>query len=810
MIRILALVFSFLLPITAAAQSVPVRSGDHAGFSRLLLGFDAEARWEFGRVPGGFEFRAGNKAVEYNLVSVFDLITRNRIVDVLDRGDGRLFLKVDCICHGDAFDLRDGQVVLDIKDGRPQNPAHPFEQGLEELTLQAPSVSLPDLAQQRQVAPPFARIFDGLGQPPDRIELPLAFEQAWPTGNAMSLALPPAPLENDKPPAPSETSSAAPEQTGNAPETIPEPQESGSRASEMQSLLLEQIARAAAQGLLEADLEPITVDPAAVPSPEVVPPDAAKAEPAPTGRKPPTDRSHMEVETGVDRAASESRASVITGAGDHCIPSEFFDVSSWGGAGETFAQDLGAFRGQTIGEFDKSDSDGVTGLVRYYIYMTFGAEALAMMRNNPNDVARSDLLEIMAEIMDTGVSRNAALLVDQMACKGETALWSVLAQPRLDRSREINTNAVALSFAGLPPHIRIHLGAPLLNKLLEAGDLEAADSVKNAMDLATPAGSGDLDAIALRFDRMRDDADTARGRLDEMLAKDDVSMPDAFLDHVDAELGRGRLIPDEQISLLESLAFERRGSDESTPFLVTAIRARALSGDFATAFSGLVDFRDMSSLNERERRDLVGEVFRRLNEDAADETFLRYLLPRLDLVVGLPADERRGLAERLLDLGLTSPARIVLEGQDSLPGPQDRFLFARAAMLDGRPDVAIGYLAGIENEVANGLRAEALEAAGDFGGAFRAYLASGDTDSAGRMAWQGELWDDLAKIGEGTVRDVAHLMRDPDAVDKRSTSEEPQVSLAGALGVIDESRTSRAILESLLDHNPSAGSGDMD
>jgi len=179
MIRVWIVLFLLILPMSAAAQTVRVRSGDHAGFSRLLLVFDAEARWEFGRVEGGFEFRPENTAIAYDMGSVFDLITRERIADIQDRGNGRLFLRVDCDCHGDAFDLRDGQVVLDIKDGAPLGPSAQFERRLEDLALTAPPGENVEPPRERAERPPYAFVASGRSATPNRAGLPLTFSREW-------------------------------------------------------------------------------------------------------------------------------------------------------------------------------------------------------------------------------------------------------------------------------------------------------------------------------------------------------------------------------------------------------------------------------------------------------------------------------------------------------------------------------------------------------------------------------------------------------------------------------------------------------
>ena len=111
-----------LVPAAASGETVSVRSGDHDGFTRLLIQFAAPEDWAFGRVDGGFEFRPARADLDYRLDGLYDRIGTQRIGEVEDRGEGRLFLAVDCACHASAEELGDGQVVLDVIEGAPSAP----------------------------------------------------------------------------------------------------------------------------------------------------------------------------------------------------------------------------------------------------------------------------------------------------------------------------------------------------------------------------------------------------------------------------------------------------------------------------------------------------------------------------------------------------------------------------------------------------------------------------------------------------------------------------------------------------------------
>ncbi|GGD22812.1 hypothetical protein [Sinisalibacter lacisalsi] len=798
MTRILLLAFLLGLPSNLVAQPVTVRSGDHAGFSRLLINFDVEAEWEFGRVDNGFEFRPANKTLRYDLSPVFELITRDRIVEVEDLGGGRLFLRVDCDCHGDAFDLRGGQVVLDIKDGPPPNAQSRFEQSLADPA----DTPMPDREQEPSPRVETLPAFTTTGRLPvssrDRAGLPLTIprhlgDPVSPEGAAprvetfFEIATP------DKgagqPAADAETAEAA-APTGAVP--------GRDRVPEIETALLEQIARAAGQGLLEADLKPLDENVAPPPEPRSAEPLTPPVETPPEEPTTQSPRGHIEIETGVDRATARGRPDLAQAEpGRQCAPPEHFDVAAWGSSKLNPGRDIGTFRSAAIGEFDSVSSEGITGLVRHYVFMTFGAEAKALIRRYPNRVAQADVLAMMADVMDSGFSATASAYVEQMQCPSHTALWAVLAQPALSGADPINTEAVTLAFAGLPRHLRDHLGPGLSEKLLNAGDRATADMVRNATGRGTSKEASEIEALNASFDILRGEPDLGRARLDTVIARADDVLPEALLKSVEATLVEGGAVPQERISLLESLAYERRGSAGAARFLAAAVRAHASVSSFDAAFARLSDRAQGLDETDAEHAVLRQELFRRLADDSADATFLRLLLPRLDDAVGLPAEDRRRLAARLLDLGLPLPGRRLLGGDGDLPEPLDRLLYARAALMEGRPDVAIGYLAGIDGEDAGRLRASALERASDHAGALRAHLANGDGALGENAAWRGGLWEDLTNMGEGPRRDAAMLMIARDgAADGAALS--PSTPLASSTALIENSREARAVLDRLL------------
>lgn len=102
----------------ASAEVVTVRSGDHPGFTRLVLSVPADRPWALTRSAAGYTLDTGNPADSYDLDGVYDRIQRNRIVALTAGATaGQLAIAVGCACHADAFQWLPDKVVVDIIDG---------------------------------------------------------------------------------------------------------------------------------------------------------------------------------------------------------------------------------------------------------------------------------------------------------------------------------------------------------------------------------------------------------------------------------------------------------------------------------------------------------------------------------------------------------------------------------------------------------------------------------------------------------------------------------------------------------------------
>lgn len=808
----------FLLPGLARAQNVSIRSGEHADFSRLVLEFEDRVTWSFGRVEGGYELRADAPGIRFDASRVFALIPRTRISALEDRGNGRLFIASACDCHGDAFDLRTSELVLDIKDGPAAAQTSPFDQPLPDLVsstgagvADAPDAGAAPVAFEPTTAEATLPRRDPLEA---RAGLPITFGFANPLPmreGAEPATHPPAtaPAESvpvEDVPVEGPAQELLPAEDTEVPQAVAQDPGTGSRVSETEEALLRQIGRAAAQGLLDADLattesavttalDPV---PAPVPLPDAAPPEVEDPEPS----HDPTE--HMHIQTVIDRDLG--LAGVLEGArtedGNACLPAEHFDIASWG-LPPVDGADLSLHRAAMLGEFDQANPEHVLGLVRNYIHLTFGAEAVAVARRYEADLLRPDLLVMMGEVMDFGESRLPAALVDQMACDGPVALWATLAQPELAPSADIDRASVIRTFSELPVHLRRHLGPGLSQKFLRIGDVATAQALRDALARAPGYHGSGFDLLEAHLDRSGGDDAAADARLTDIINADGPVAPEALLAALTAQLERGKPVEDRLRELATSMAYEHRGTAMGAQLLSLATRAEAGSARFDAALVLINEAAGTYGMDAAGTGELREVFFEELVMRADDATFLIHAVPEADRIKFMAPPIRREIVARLLQLGFVIPARASLSNPDEIPEVPDRLLFAQVALLEGRPEVAMGYLAGLEGEDATRLRAKAQSALSDHHGAALSWAKLDEDQATLNAAWLAGDWELLGQGGDTPYRDVARAMMETPSEGPDAEVVVPENAMSRGQSTLSLSQQTRSALTALLEQTDS-------
>lgn len=158
------LVILLLAAGSLRAETVAVASGEHDGFSRIVLDLAEPTRWQLGRTADGYALRLAREDIRFDLREVFRTIPRTRLAAIwADPATGDLQLGIACACHALPFEFRDDIIVIDIRDGPPP-PGSSFEltlagDGLPALAGRLPMRPRPRPAAAMPAGADWARMF---------------------------------------------------------------------------------------------------------------------------------------------------------------------------------------------------------------------------------------------------------------------------------------------------------------------------------------------------------------------------------------------------------------------------------------------------------------------------------------------------------------------------------------------------------------------------------------------------------------------------------------------------------------------------
>lgn len=485
---------------------------------------------------------------------------------------------------------------------------------------------------------------------------------------------------------------------------------------------------------------------------------------------------------GLKAGADRDLAGGLTAAGQSCIPDRQLDIAGWGLPGPVPAQ-IGLGRSGMLGEFDAPVPEAILRAARFHIHLGFGAEArqyLALLDGAEAD--RAALLSALSRIVD-GETVEGPPFDGQESCDTAAALWATLARrdrPLLPRT---NADAVARSFSALPAHLRRHLGPPLVDAFLQAGDEPTARILRDAI-LRLPADSPEVALMEARYHLAGGQQAEAGEIAAGVIAGGGASGPEATVVLVEAAF-RGARVLDPKVPLaLDAFLQDAKGTALEPRLLRARVLAAAMTSDHATAFA-LLDrtpgtFADLWSLAA---------------EAASDDLFLDRAARQAASHPPLAPATARRIAERLLALGFPDLALRWL-GPVGEGDREQRLLAAQARLALRDAPAAVVLLEGDGTPEAARLRAAAAVQLGDAKAAARALTEAGEAGEGRRLLTWTQDWPLVGTEGPEDWRAAAALL-DP--------AEAPAAGpIARGTALAEESAAARATIEALLQALPPA------
>lgn len=751
MIQRLTLALALSLCATQTfAQTVPVRSGEHDGFSRLVL--DLPQRFDVSSQPrgDGISITFPGRRPEFDISQVFDRLTQGRLESIeAETGKGTLDLSFGCKCAAKTFWHSKSMLVVDIA---------------EVSTL---AVNEPDQSGDGQI-------------PRHMLErmLPLA-TKAVPLSAAMAAA------------------EIGVEQSSSGILDKPNPIKSDFELSPVRLTLLEQMARAANQGLLQPLVaENKTIGPQVESDSgfqgkrldDTVELNDAKAEPF----VPLAQGINLKVQSSIDGAQESGlHADLEADFKEGCLPDQLFEVAGWGQHAR-FQDQIGELNRALSQEFDTFNLDAVFRMVRLYLYFGFGLEArqLTLLTGSTSEEARV-LQELAAVIEQSETLPDAPRLRNDLGCHGTGALWAALAHDAIPESQLLDHSAILQAFAALPEHLQQHLGPGLARKLLEAKHHQTSDmimrSIRDPNQFASPARDLATAELAIADDNFK----AAETALQASVVKNEIHSAEALVLLIEQRVSEERAVSYDNAQLAGAFFQEHRGSFLGQRLGRGYLLALAASGAFTESFSE--HRRVVAELSPQIANDTYDDMVRLLVRSAVDFDFLRLILTGTkEWLDAIPADLALEVTQRMVELGFADEAlRFLSAAKTDPPAPRYQLLMAEVALVQGQPHRAEAEILDLLGPEADRLRARARTALGDHGAAVNHFNSLKDEAAIQQAAWLAQDWQRLLVSDDPVVQKLAYTL-------SQATPDDSLGVLARDRKLVEQSSDVRGLLNDLL------------
>ncbi len=722
---VLAAILSMIATGTWSSPVI-VRSGDHDDFTRLVLEIVPGTNWEMGRYGAGYELVL-NADQGFDISRSFDRITRDRIVELFP-GANSIKIELACECHAKPSLYEPNLLVIDIEDGRAPIGS-PFEVALAER-------------RPAPIPPPSL---------PSNVEVSLG---------------------DDLMPNPFEVASFREERVNGA-----------------ENAIVESVARAATQGLLELSIEFETN----IQSSSFTLPDGAAqgtrgfAEPVTIAGVAAMSKQEalgileafpdpllgIRTQTTLERDATSDSAKELAVSGAVCIDDAMVAFADWA-KGNDFATEIGPRLEALTDQAGDLQEQSVVDLAKAYLYFGFGREAAGVLTLDGARSMERDILGAIAGTIDEDIT-SGPTLSDQLGCVGSIALWSALARRSLTGAGEPERTAMIMAQKALPEPIRDQIGTLLAQLFLDAGDPAAAEEILDGRSAAFQTTTPDLTLIEVI--ETVDGPEAALNELELSLEGHPRTSPEAFVKLLELTVTGGDSLESGSIDLADALRFENRGTEGGEELTIASVDAMIAEQKFKEAIEFISGA--SSSPDDQLRAELEAKVIIAMAQQMDDGPFLEFAFG--DLPANISDAAANAVSSRLIVLGFTEKANeLVAEGAQGAAMAERRFVRAEAAYAEGRDAEGSEILSGILDPRADNLT--------------QRYRATGtalqsDTEVS---AWRAGDWAALATGDDPDLRDAASDMLEagPQALQLET--------LAERRSLIEEAEATRRLAESLL------------
>ncbi|MBT8156084.1 hypothetical protein KMP13_19915 [Epibacterium ulvae] len=760
--RALTIAFCLAAASTAQAETIVARSGEHDGFSRLVMRLPDGADWSLTQNGKSGTLNIDAPDVVYDTSEVFGLIPRTRLKSLKQTGPGQpLRLEMACDCQLQSHVMSNGYLVIDVREraessaraAQPADSYTPSSTVLPLLPATPPSTGYRFALSDTDVAASrFATNLKSALETENTLIRPKTEQQDVDIDDQV----PEQPLEVP-------VVSSKPEPVNSVPPTLAgqsglisgsdllDMEEAARTAAvnESERRLLQQIGRATNQGLLDLVVTEVENSNG-----------QSIVDPLGTNDRPLNPLDHLSVTTAIDRETGLFVRQSDEETNHLCYADMEVAVHRWGN-NKPFSVQISELRYELVMEFDEFDEEKILELAKTYLFFGFGVEArstLSLLQEGPGTPGNLSVLLAMADILDGKPMPINSVFAGQQACEGHSAFWSALANGEI--KKDANTDAIQQAYAMLPVHLRVHLGPRISTLFSQLGEKHMAEATLRSVERTGVEDVPEINLAEAALAELDGDTDAVVEELAEEVAERSENTPKALIDLINLHYEERRALSPDVPELVGSYELENRDTEIGAELRLAEVISLALEGRFEESFEELERLENQDG--PVAKAEALEPLMTLLTERASDVNFLHYGLTFSEEASQAEATPVADLmARRMLDLGFASHARTLLQ-KDALKEPTtDRqLMLAEAAVSLNEPKKALEELEGLKNTVANRLRARAFWLDGDYTQASQVLLEENETDEAARGFWLSENYqaisgiDGASEAGYGAVASV--------------------------------------------------------
>lgn len=760
----------FVLPCLGGAQTVvPVRTGEHGAFTRIVIQLPVGSKWELTQADGSARLTVNGEAIQFGLSDAFRRIGRTRISD-MSEDNSELRVRLACDCSVVASEESGGLVVLDVSERAERSVASARRRGNAILPL--------------------------INSKPYRFSLDAANAAGTPRPAANSLTSGIGALANTPDSAPTtsrlgETRQPLPliwEKEQSQPDILRSPKEL-LEIGLLEQRISERMQRAKRQGLVSGKV----TAPADIPQKTKSMDERTPMASAPADADGQT--VGVAVTTAIDRdlLAISQAANRLKQPTEPQCPKTINFLRDAVEATADYSTTISDLRTELVTELDSVRTDVLFELAKAYLSFGFGAEGRRTLDMLERTKPSTELLYAIADLMD-GIELTSNPFGPLQTCGDDFALWDFVAQP--SERGAIDVEAILRGFLSLPLDLRENLGPRIAQNFLDLGKSDDAARVIRATRRTQENLNPDLMMVEAAVAIDVENVSKGQAILEDVVQLGTEQSPEALIELVEQYFLERSGVPSQDVGLLASYGQEYRDTEYLVPLQRAQVLGHALNGAFDEAISTFdqADALQASTFLVETKLDL----FQLVLENASDFDFARLGAFLLDTSLGpLPKDLSLPASERFLALGLTSSAqRALLAGPSSELSDAERLLEARIQLEMRLPHQAMIALLGIESEEANFLRAEAMALNADFDAAAPVYATAGASEDAAMAYYLAGQLDEIDTSDMQTR--FGRLASTEQALETLTSSTDNEATLNSARDLLMQSEDARREIDSLL------------